>query len=76
VDEMHNRAKSLIVTAEAARERIISKLLPLQSNRNRLTLDYWNDEYPGYPVADWQYEVANGDTRLGYWEWAEAREEE
>jgi len=62
VDEMRNRAKSLIVTAEAARERI--------------TLDYWNDEYPGYPVADWQYEVANGDTRLGYWEWAEAREEE
>lgn len=22
-----------------------------------------------YPVRDWQYEVANGDTRLGYDEW-------
>ncbi len=22
-----------------------------------------------YPVEDWQYEVANDDTRLGYWEW-------
>lgn len=22
-----------------------------------------------YSVADWQYEVANNDTRLGYWEW-------
>lgn len=22
-----------------------------------------------YPVEDWQYEVANGDTRLGYWDW-------
>jgi len=25
--------------------------------------------HPKYPVWDWQYEVANGDTRLGYWEW-------
>jgi len=22
-----------------------------------------------YPASDWQYEVANGDTRLGYIEW-------
>jgi len=22
-----------------------------------------------YPVSDWQYEVSNGDTRLGYEEW-------
>lgn len=26
-------------------------------------------EYSAFPVADWQYEVANGDTRLGYWDW-------
>ncbi len=26
-------------------------------------------EHPDYPAADWQYEVANGDTRLGYWDW-------
>jgi hypothetical protein len=32
---------------------------------------YWN-EHPEYPVADWQYEVANGDTRKGYWEWVSA----
>ena len=24
---------------------------------------------PDYPVRDWQYQVANGDTRLGYAEW-------
>lgn len=24
---------------------------------------------PKYPVANWQHEVANDDTRLGYWEW-------
>lgn len=25
--------------------------------------------HPTYPVADWQYEVANGDTRQGYRGW-------
>lgn len=28
-------------------------------------------EYTAYPRSDWQYEVQNGDTKLGYWEWAE-----
>ena len=29
------------------------------------------DEDPDYPVADWKYEVANDDTRLGYADWVE-----
>lgn len=29
-----------------------------------------------YPRADWQYEVANGDTSLGYREWLEHRREQ
>ena len=29
----------------------------------------WDDD-PRFPVADWQYEVASGDTRSGYLEWA------
>ena len=29
---------------------------------------YW-EEHPVYLVADWKYEIANGDTREGYWEW-------
>lgn len=28
-----------------------------------------------YLVQDWQYEVANGDTRLGYNEWVEHKRE-
>jgi hypothetical protein len=28
----------------------------------------WDDD-PDYPPGDWQAEVANGDTRLGYVEW-------
>ena len=30
-------------------------------------------EHPDYPVVDWQAEVANDDTRLGYWAWVIAR---
>lgn len=33
---------------------------------------YWQSEDPDFPFADWQKEVANGDTRAGYWEWAQA----
>lgn len=29
---------------------------------------HW-EEHPEHPASDWQYEVANGDTRLGYWDW-------
>lgn len=28
-----------------------------------------------YPVSDWKYEVANGDTLLGYAEWVEHQKE-
>jgi len=26
-------------------------------------------EYHDYPVDDWKYQVANSETRQGYWEW-------
>lgn len=26
-------------------------------------------QHPGFPRKDWQYEVGNGDTNLGYWDW-------
>jgi hypothetical protein len=28
---------------------------------------YW-EEHPRVSVSDWQFEVANGDTRCGYWD--------
>ena len=37
--------------------------------------DYWS-EHPNHPVEDWQYEVENGDTREGYWDWVRARSAE
>jgi len=30
-----------------------------------------NGKHPGYPPEDWRYLVANGETRLGYWEWVQ-----
>jgi hypothetical protein len=30
--------------------------------------DVWADD-PEYPSSDWRAEVANDDTRLGYWQW-------
>lgn len=40
--------------------------------------DYdWDSEHEDWPREDWQYEVQNGDTRLGYNEWvAHNRESE
>lgn len=29
-----------------------------------------------YPIADWQHEVANGDTVRGYYEWAANKRDE
>lgn len=33
-------------------------------------------ETPAFPVEDWRYEVANGDTRRGYDDWCAAKAEE
>lgn len=32
-----------------------------------LHLSYWS-EFDPVPLSDWKQEVANNDTRLGYWE--------
>jgi hypothetical protein len=37
-------------------------------------IDVW-EEHPDFPVSDWQYQVANGDTRRGYHDWVEAEME-
>jgi len=37
--------------------------------------DHWSED-PDYPVEDWQYKVANNDTRLGYWEWVRVMRED
>lgn len=31
--------------------------------------------HPDHDIDTWRHEVANDETRLGYWEWCEARED-
>lgn len=33
---------------------------------------HWG-EHPDHPVSDWQAEVSNDETRLGYWYWVESK---
>ena len=33
---------------------------------------YWHID-PQFPIWDWKYEVANGDTRTGYHEWVKGK---
>jgi len=33
-------------------------------------------EHPDHPRSDWKYEVANGDTQRGYWDYVAAKLEE
>ncbi|MGX1201105.1 hypothetical protein [Marinobacter sp. MBR-105] len=37
--------------------------------------NFWGSD-PQFPVADWQQEVANDDTRLGYWDWVQVQREQ
>ena len=30
----------------------------------------WSD-HPDFPSSDWKEEVANDETRLGYWDWVQ-----
>ena len=38
------------------------------------TVSYWTGAQD-FPVVDWKVEVANDDTRLGYWDWREGKRE-
>lgn len=31
------------------------------------------DSFPSYPVENWKTEVANNETRYGYWSWVKDR---
>lgn len=36
--------------------------------------DVWADD-PDHPRELWQYEVGNGETTLGYWDWVQHQKE-
>ena len=46
--------------------------MDLIASRLKDKYGHWG-EHPDYPYGDWRYEVANGDTRLGYWDWVASK---
>lgn len=54
--------------ASPAAARAIAQALVGADAGTAETGSYW-DEQPDFPLADWQYEVQNNDTRHGYAEW-------
>lgn len=48
---------------------------PVAEQEAKFESDYWA-EHPDYPVADWQHEVAEDNTRQSYREWVLQRLEE
>lgn len=61
-----------IVLPSLTDEIINARLINLVANMTKGNA--W-EENPDWPVADWQYEVGNDDTRIGYLEWVKHKEE-
>jgi hypothetical protein len=64
--------QALAAAVSEATEPLLARISELESTYYLMELNggSWG-EHPDYPVVDWQYEVANGDTRQGYWDWVE-----
>lgn len=63
IDEGTQAQRGTAVATEETIERRLSDYFA--------TVEGWG-EHPDFPVADWQYEVENDSTRLGYWAHVEA----
>lgn len=71
IETVQARRESLMIdgpTNAAIWDRYVSKIRDENGG-------VWG-EHDDFPVSDWRYEVANQDTRTGYWEWVAARVEQ
>lgn len=50
----------------------LGKSIDATHNLQEANGGYWG-EHPEILVEDWQYDVMENNTRLGYWEWVQAR---
>jgi hypothetical protein len=74
VGQLHQFVEAL---QSAAAEITLGHAARPAINSERLTFEFghWG-EHPQYGRADWKYEVANGDTQRGYWDYVAAKLEE
>ena len=71
---IHQVAEFVEALRAAARELQPSQSESLSPSVNELIAQFgaWG-EHPSYERAGWQYEVANGDTQSGYWDYVVAK---
>jgi hypothetical protein len=53
-------------------KRLDAELVEIFKNQPPVPEDYWGEDGE-YLLESWRYEIANNDTRLGYWEWVEGQ---
>ena len=70
-DSKEDNYVSLMIRHQDAEllESIVARLRPAPPE------DIWADD-PRYDAQSWRYEVANNDTRLGYWDWVASQREQ
>jgi hypothetical protein len=52
------------------KKKKLRELFKLQHNvEEAITQGDWQFNDKNFPRKDWQYEVANGDTQIGYFDW-------
>ena len=68
-EEADEYAKSIPLTIYAILQTPEREITLTQTLRQRH--GHWG-EHPDYPASDWRYDVVNGFTRYGYWNWVES----
>jgi hypothetical protein len=74
VFDVHDGQRTVHVDIDSGRDTDVPGepvAYPMSDHLDR----HW-DDHPQFPVADWQNEVRNGDTRLGYNHWHATKIEE
>jgi hypothetical protein len=71
--EAKNSKTAMQKAEDEADDRVFPTGLPRYEAQGYTRLDKPEEESKKYPKSDWQYEVKNGDTVLGYKEWVEHR---
>jgi len=61
------------VAEDAPKEALLcDKCNKIEEAREAEEENHWAD-FEDYPLSDWKYEVANDDTRVGYWVWVKSK---
>lgn len=63
-------------TAKTSRSLEVDTILalsPFQDRQHDTQSIQEHTDHPTYPREDWRYDVASGQTQIGYWDWVISR---